>query len=257
MQTTRRKTIQTFGSAGIVAMLGGSGVAAVVGADGDSSGTSDSNAANAADEESSMAMVRVAHASPDAPNVDVWVDGSKVLSDVPFMAVSDYLDVPTGTRTVTITAAGDPDTVAFEGDLTLDAMAYTVAAIGELTDDDTEFVPWVLGDDASPGDEMAAVRLAHAAPDAPAVTVTVMDGKKTLFSDVAFGEASDYVEVPAGSYTLEVWPAEGDGCDPVATFDVEVECGNAYTGFAEGYLTPDDEPADEMFDLVIAQDATN
>ncbi len=235
-------------------MLGGSGVAAIVGADGDTSETSESSGA---DEEPSMAMVRVAHASPDAPNVDVWVDGSKALADVPFMAVSDYLDVPTGTRTVTITAAGDPDTVAFEGDLTLDAMAYTVAAIGELTDDDTEFRPWVLGDDASPGDEVAAVRLAHAAPDAPGVTVTVMDGKKTLFSDVAFGEASDYVEVPAGSYTLEVWPAEGDGCDPVATFDVEVEGGTAYTGFAEGYLTPDDEPADETLDLVVAQDATN
>jgi hypothetical protein len=254
MQTTRRKTIQALGGAGIVAMLGGSGVAAIVGADTDSSETNDSSAT---DEESSMAMVRVAHASPDAPNVDVWVDGSKALSDVPFMAVSDYLDVPTGTRTVTITAAGDPDTVAFEGDLTLDAMAYTVAAIGELTDDDTEFTRWVLGDDAAPGDDMAAVRLAHAVPDAPAVTVTVMDGKQTLFSDVGFGEASDYVEVPAGCYTLAVWPAEDAGCDPVATFDVKVEGGTAYTGFAEGYLTPDDEPADEPFDLVIAQDATN
>lgn len=205
----------------------------------------------------SDAMVRIAHASPDAPNVDVWVDDQKVLSDVPFKAVSDYLNLKPGTYTVTITAAGDPSTVAFEGDVTVDAMSYTVAAVGELTSDDTEFKPWVIADDASPSDDMAAVRLAHASPDAPAVDVTVMDGKKKLFSDVTFGEASDYVEVPAGTYTLAVWPAEDAGCESVATFDVEVAGGQAYTAFAEGYLTPDDEPDCDAFDLVVAQDATN
>ncbi len=38
--------------------------------------------------------------SPNAPNVDVYVDGSAVLEDVPFGAVSDYLEVPAGARTV-------------------------------------------------------------------------------------------------------------------------------------------------------------
>ncbi len=252
MQTTRRDAIKTLGSAGVVTMIGGGGVAAIVGADDHNSDSDDSM-----EDDSSTAMVRVVHASPDAPNVDVWVDGSKVLSDVPFTAVSDYLDVPTGTRMVTITAAGDPETVAFEGELTVEEMAYTVAAVGELTSEDTEFKPWVLTDDASPSDDVAAVRLAHAAPDAPAVDVTVMDGEKKLFSGVGFGEASDYVEVPAGSYTLSVWPAEDAGCDSAATFDVEVNGGMAYTGFAAGYLTPDDEPTGEAFDLVVAQDATN
>ncbi|WP_265338366.1 hypothetical protein [Haladaptatus pallidirubidus] len=37
---------------------------------------------------------------------------------------------------------------------------------------------------------------------------------------------------------------------------MEVEGGQAYTGFAEGYLTPDDEPDCDSFDLVVAQDAT-
>ena len=42
------------------------------------------------------AMVRVLHASPDAPNVDVYADGGKILSDVPFGGLSDYLKVPAG-----------------------------------------------------------------------------------------------------------------------------------------------------------------
>ena len=35
------------------------------------------------------AFVRVVHASPDAPNVDVWVDGAAALTEVPFTGVSD------------------------------------------------------------------------------------------------------------------------------------------------------------------------
>src|SRR3954452_20792486 len=42
------------------------------------------------------ARVRVVHASPDAPNVDVLVDDAKVLSDVPYLAASGYLAVPAG-----------------------------------------------------------------------------------------------------------------------------------------------------------------
>ncbi|MCL7418259.1 MAG: DUF4397 domain-containing protein, partial [Halalkalicoccus sp.] len=34
-----------------------------------------------------MAMVRVAHLSPDAPNVDVYVDDQAVLEDVPYRTV--------------------------------------------------------------------------------------------------------------------------------------------------------------------------
>lgn len=36
--------------------------------------------------------VRVAHLSPDAPAVDVWVDGNIVLEDVAYNGVSSYLN---------------------------------------------------------------------------------------------------------------------------------------------------------------------
>ena len=42
------------------------------------------------------ALVRVVHASPDAPAVDVYVDGNKALSNVPFFTASNYLPLPAG-----------------------------------------------------------------------------------------------------------------------------------------------------------------
>ncbi|WP_425461900.1 DUF4397 domain-containing protein [Natronosalvus hydrolyticus] len=207
------------------------------------------------EDDATDADVRVAHLSPDAANVDIWIDGEAVLEDVPFRAVSEYLELPTGTYEVAIAAAGEPDTVVFEEDLEILEGAFTVAALGELSEENQPFAPDVFADDVSdPGDE-ARVRLVHASPDAPAVDVTVGDGDTVLYEDVAFGETAS-VEVPAGSYTLEVRPATADNDgDVVATFDVEPAAGNVYTAFAVGYLDAENAPADEPFDLEVVLDA--
>jgi hypothetical protein len=205
-----------------------------------------------ATEEQAMAMLRVAHLSPDAPNVDVSVDGSVVLEDVAFGAVSSYLEVPVGTRTVTIAAAGDPSTVAFEGDLDVTEGAFTVAAVGELAEE--TFQPLVLSDDNTvPADDTARVRVVHASPDAPAVDVTA--GGNALFDGVSY-QGSGYAEVPAGTYTLNVrGDTESNDGDAVASFDVELNGGTVYTVFAAGYLSPDDEPAETAFQPIATVDA--
>ncbi|PSP52733.1 hypothetical protein BRC67_03455 [Halobacteriales archaeon QH_3_68_24] len=201
------------------------------------------------------ANVRVGHFSPDAPNVDVYVDGDAVLTDIPFRALSDYLTIPSGTRTVEITAAGDPDTSVFEGDFDLAAADYTVAAIGEL-EGDAEFRPLVLEDDTSdPGDGQSRVRLVHVAPDAPAVDVTVNATGDALYDGVAFGETATGT-VEANDYTLEVrGDTESNDGDVVADYDVSLDGNAVYTAFAVGYLSPDDEAVDEPFDLQVARDA--
>ena len=198
------------------------------------------------------AALRVAHLSPDAPNVDVYIDGDAVLEDVPYRAVSEYLEVPAATYEVMITAADDMETVVFDEDLAVPAGEFTVAALGELDELNEPFGVEVYEDDISDPGEEARVRLVHAAPDAPNVDVTV-DGEP-LFEDVPFG-AAGAVEVPADVYELEVRPATEDvDGDVVATFELGPEAGVVYTAFAVGYLEPEDAPADEPFDLELIVD---
>ncbi|MEF8812881.1 MAG: DUF4397 domain-containing protein [Halovenus sp.] len=198
------------------------------------------------------ARVRVIHLSPDAPSVDVLVDGSEALTDVAFGDISDYLALDPGTYTVTITAAGDPGTVAFEGDVSLEGGTdYTVAAIGELSEG--TFRPLGLVDDTRrPVRGITYLRVVHASPDAPAVDVTLFGGRLPLLKDVSFGDATDYLALPTGEYTVEIRPAGSD--DLVTAVDVELAGESAYTAFANGYLTPDDEPGDEPFGLLPAID---
>ncbi|MFB6281960.1 MAG: DUF4397 domain-containing protein [Haloferacaceae archaeon] len=208
------------------------------------------------DDGGETAGLRVAHASPDAPAVDVYVDGSKAVAGLAFGSVTDYLEVATGDRELAVRVADTDTTVFGPVEVELDAEDYTAVARGEVSSDDTAFTVDLREDTngANLDDGEARVRAIHASPDAPAVDVTVDDGAVTLFEGVAFGESSGYAVVAADEYEIEIRPAGGG--DPVFETTATLASGSTYTAFAVGYLTPGDEPADEAFDLLLTEDAT-
>lgn len=156
------------------------------------------------------ARVRVVHASPDAPNVDVLLDGAQVLQDVPYLAASGYLDAPAGSLNLKVNAAGTATTV-IDTDLSLvDGTDYTVLATGRAE----AIEPIVLQDDKSaPASGNARLRGIHGAPGAPAVDIYVtvpgadLQSATPLLADVGFGDVADYFEAPAGDYQVRVTPA--------------------------------------------------
>ena len=210
----------------------------------------------AADEHDN-AMVRVVHASPDAPNVDVWVDGETVLTDVPFTAVSDYLSVPAGTYNIQVTATGDT-TPVIEADLEFAAgSATTIAAVGLLAD----IGPAVFTDDITTADGQAKLRAIHLSPSAPAdVDIAVTEGD-VVVPGLAYPEASGYLTLDAGDYPLEI-RAAGDSAAALE-FDVTLEANTNYTAFAmdaEGGVqviaAVDATGTAEMPDTALAQPTT-
>lgn len=251
----RRAVVKAVGS---VAVIGG--LAGCAGNQGNGNGneTENDTDGNATDDgmgDAEMANVRVAHLSPDAPNVDVYVDDEAVLEDVAFRDISDYLQLEPGSYEVQITAAGDQEEVLYDDTLEVEAANYTVAAIGEAAEDNEPLSVEVFEDDLTDPGEDARIRGIHAAPDAPAVDVIGADSGDALFEDLAFGD-SQSAEAPPGEYTFDVVPAGEDDADPVASFDASVEAGTVYSAFAVGYLEPDDAPADEDFGVELVEDST-
>ncbi len=178
-----------------------------------------------------MARVRVVHASPDAPAVDVWVNDSIAFENAPFKGITDYASLEPDTYNVKVVPTGATEPVVIEADLSLaEATDYTVVALNTL--DNIE--PLVLVDNNSqPAAGKAHVRFVHASPDAPAVDIAVADGGPVLFSNIAFKEIGDYLPVDAGTYDLEVRVA---GTETVA-LDVPgltLNDGTVYTVFAMG-----------------------
>lgn len=178
------------------------------------------------------ARVRVVHASPDAPAVDVWVNGAPAFTNVPFEAITTFAGVPAGTYNVKVVPAGATMPVVIEADLTLAAGTdYTVIATDVLS----KISPRILtatGGAPQPGN--AWVRFFHASPDAPAVDIAVTGGP-VLFANVAFQQGAEYLPVPAGSYDLEARVA-GTSTVALALPGVALADGGVYTAYATGLL---------------------
>ena len=181
--------------------------------------------------DSHAARVRVLHASPDAPAVDVYLNDEPVdaLVSVPFGVISDYLTVPAGDHNIKVYPTGDTSTAVIDADVTLDAnTSYTVAAINEVA----TIEPRVLVDNPAVDYDRAQVRVVHFSPDAPGVDIAP-DGADPIISNLEFPEATDYMALDAGTYDLEVRLA-GEMTAALQLDPLDIEAGRAYSVFAIG-----------------------
>jgi hypothetical protein len=158
--------------------------------------------------------LRAIHLSPDAPAVDVKVNGNQVLANVTYLVGSDYLDVPAGTINVKVEPVGSDAAVIDANVPVADGTDYTVLAVNYVAD----IEPLYLTDDnAEPTAGSARVRIVHAAPSAgnvdvyfapaggafgvPSLTNFPFKGVSTIPG------AGNYITVPAGNYTVRVTAA--------------------------------------------------
>ena len=178
-----------------------------------------------------QARVMAVHASPDAPAVDLLVDGAVAGSGLAFPNNTGYLTVTAGTRNVKVNVAGSTTTV-INADLPIVAGGnYSVFAKGAVA----SIGALVIADDlTTPAAGKAHVRFVHLSPDAPAVDVAVTGGP-VLFGNKAFEEYTAFAPVDAGTYDLEVRPA-GSGTVVLALPGVALQSGKIYTVFARGFL---------------------
>jgi hypothetical protein len=204
---------------------------------------------------SNHATVRVLHASPDAPAVDVYLDDAAVsaLTNVPFGTLSDYLDVPSGDHNVKVYATGTTTDPVIDADVTVAAgTAYTIAATDALA----SITPQVLVDDPSPACDSAQVRVVHLSADAPAVDIAPAGATpdEAVVKNLAYPDASDYLALPGGSYDLEVRLA-GETTVALDLPGVTVEDCMAYSVFAIGSAA-DPSVGGNGLQVVVAVDAS-
>lgn len=177
------------------------------------------------------AHVRIVHASPKTGPVDIFVDGKKLLSGFSFGTVTDYATLTPGKHEIKIALAGKGEKAAL---ITANANVkqhgyYTIAATGGKQG---EFSVKGFKDDNTGNTKDARIRVYHLSPDLGTVNVTTSDNKK-LVSDLHYEQASDYITVPAGSYTLNATATKTDKKLPIKA---DVKDGKVYSVFVFGEL---------------------
>jgi hypothetical protein len=175
-------------------------------------------------DDTGSAMVRVLHASPDAPAVNVYLNDAMTptIEDLDYAASSGFATVDEATYNVDvygITASGaDTASAVITADLDLEEdTRYTVVAVDTIADGDSDsaadITAKVFADTGSLSDDtMVRVQVAHLASDVPQVYVHVTAptadlSENTALGSISYTTGSDLlgpVEVASGDYRIRV-----------------------------------------------------
>jgi len=201
------------------------------------------------------ARVRLVYLSPDNAegNVDLYIDGRKVLSSAEFKAQTPYQGLATGQHTFDIRKAGAPAASTPDTSVTqsLGPGYYSVFIGGKVGSSTCPLKAVIFSDNfpSSPSGKFAA-RFVHMAPEVPGVDVvlTSTNPETVLFSNVACFQASPYSTFPTGSYPVAL-NATGTSQQLFSTTATDQTPGTVVTLVGAGGV-------DQPVQLVVIPDAT-
>lgn len=158
----------------------------------------------------SASQVRIIAASPDAPGLDMYLNSSILAYNLGFGSISSYISVNPGTDTISADTAGTKQVLVSAKNTFLTGSQYTVL-IGNVAANLQELV---LKDQAqaAPSGQIS-LRLIDQATQVGALDIYLVPmGQKftavtPLLTNLTFGNAPSYLNVPTGTYTLVVVPA--------------------------------------------------
>jgi hypothetical protein len=153
------------------------------------------------------AQLRVVHASPDAPKVNVSLDGSNAITNLDYSESSGYLTVEAKSYDIVVEGvipSGNADVITVNGFALNEDDRVTVFAIDTVSN----IQPLVINDSAAiPSASEVAVNVIHAAPAAPAVDIYVTTPGADIAAidpafSFAFTENVDAGNLAAGSVQI-------------------------------------------------------
>jgi uncharacterized protein YraI len=144
---------------------------------------------------------RFVHAIPGVSAVDVYINGQLSATNLDFGESSNYLSVPFGEHTISVTPPGLGTTI-WEQQITADSQPLTLVASNpeapEFSAFDDDFSSLAVGS--------SRFSIVHAIADAPEVSITANSEQGP---NLSYGQFAGTFDVPTGVYSLGVNTTDG------------------------------------------------
>jgi len=166
-------------------------------------------AVSGCDNDDETAQLRVIHASPDAPAVNVKLNSRVRISDLDYARSSGFLEIDSGSQDVAVEAiipGGNADVITVPGFEFGENGRYTIMAV-----DNTSVIQALVVDESAavPAADEVAIAVLHASPAATTVDVYVTGADDSIDSinptfTFDFKDQVDAGALPAGVYRIRV-----------------------------------------------------
>ncbi len=218
--------------------------------------------------QTSIATLQVIHnaADPAAASVDIYVNGTLALDNFAFRTATPFIEVPADVQlnigVAPPTSMSVSDTLKNFQVTLANGGSYVAIANGVLNPSSfasnpdaisTAFTLFLQNNmrQSSINANEVDFRVVHGATDAPTVDV-IAQGVATIVNDAPYSAITDYISVPAASYTLNVTPGN-DNATVVASFNAPLSTGAGASAvvLASGFLNPTANQNGEAFALIV------
>ena len=204
-------------------------------------------------ENNSSVTLRAVHLSPDAPNVDIYVNNNRVINNLPYYGSSSFLSLNGSNINARINPVNSGTSV-INAEVSLEGNHNTIFALNNVSSLETLIV---ADDRNSPGFGQIKVRVIHAVSVVGTVDVYVLDSTDNCtdlslsvpaLTSVPFKGVSPYLTIASGTYDVCV-ALSGSSSPAIVAQDVVLSSGsvstiiaaNAKNDFASfGFIVLDD-----------------
>jgi hypothetical protein len=179
----------------------------------------------------------ITHASPGAPEISLYADGTKLGSSISYLAFADYITSIAGKKELSLTLKDQSNQLAkttFEFKQSTNYGLFIVDVPGKtsllITEDDL----------TNPATGKAKIRFINLSPDAGNLDFNVK-GKQALFSNMAFKSTTKFEQMDAANEVVfelrETGKPELLFTSPI----LKMEAGKIYTVFARGLRSSNED----------------
>lgn len=182
-----------------------------------------------------IAYIRVVNTSPSLATYNAYFNSTKLNSAaLPFGGAASYASFTAGAYTLKFTTASGTESLLSKT-VTLNASTYYSTY---LINKPAALDIYTIGDDLSvPAADKAYIRFINLSPDATAFDLIKTGGTTALFTGKTFKNASAFITVDAGSYSLDA-KETSSGTVKATTGSTTFTAGYHYDVILNGLVTP-------------------
>ncbi|MFZ7944307.1 MULTISPECIES: DUF4397 domain-containing protein [Bacillaceae] len=179
------------------------------------------------------AKVRLLHTSHDAPNIDMYINGNRVIKDLPFTQVSQELSLNPGKYHIDIYPSGNMVDSIINKKITVEGGKwYTLTTIDSVK----KMRLLIFSTQPEVPLNEAKVRFIHLSPDTPPLDIAVKE-RDVIFPKVSYKQATEYLGLTPMTVDLEARMAGSKEIVlpmPKVQFKANESCTIVFLGLSKG-----------------------